>query len=283
MKEKLTMFQAYERLHGKLFGNKPTRKRFNFEIHVTDSCNLNCVGCFHFAPLARKNTEYPIEDFEKDLRRIGEVFKDKFGWVHILGGEPLLNPHIVEYLDVVGRYIKKAQVDLITNGILLPKMEDSFFEACKRNHIRIAVTKYPIKLDYFSIEKQIKEHGCDFVLFGDRAKLGGFSSASLVPDSTMSAKENYLHCVLANACVTLDKGRLFYCSLPAYAYLYNEKFGHTFDTDVDSISIYDNDKKTILDFLRTPHQFCKYCDIPYRNEHPVRWTYSEKKKEEWLK
>ena len=70
-----------------------------------------------------------------------------------MGSEPLLNKRINEYLEIVGKYIKKGQIDLMTNGILLLKMDDSFFETCQRNHIRIAVTKYPVKVDYDRIEQ----------------------------------------------------------------------------------------------------------------------------------
>ena len=279
----MTVYQFYERVHGLLFGNKPIRRHFNFEIHLTDSCNLNCASCFHFAPLAEKNTDYPIEEFEKDIQRISRLFNGKFGWIHIMGGEPLLNKRIHAYLDIVGKYVKKGQVDLLTNGMLLPYMDDSFFEVCKRNHIRIAVTKYPTNIDYDRIEKVVKSKGCDYVIFADRGKAGEFCSANMVPDSKMSAKSNYLKCIISNACVTLDRGRLFYCSLPAYVRLYNDKFGHTFDNEEDSISIYDNDRKAILNFLRTPHNFCKYCDIDYRDANPIQWGFSGKNKEEWLK
>lgn len=137
----MTLYHRYERLYGKLFGKKPARRPFNFEIHLTDSCNLNCVGCFHFAPLAKENAIYPIDEFEKDIARIALLFHGKFGWVHIMGGEPLLNKRINEYLDIVGKHVKKGQVDLLTNGLLLPRMDDSFYQTCRRNHIRIFVTR----------------------------------------------------------------------------------------------------------------------------------------------
>ena len=87
----------------------------------------------------------------------------------------------------------------MTNGILLPKMDDSFFEIRQRNHIRIAVTKYPVNVDYDRIEQLVKSKGCDYVVVGDRGKIGEFCSASMVKDSKMSAKTNYLNCIISNA------------------------------------------------------------------------------------
>lgn len=104
-----------------------------------------------------------------------------------MGGEPLLNKRINEYLKTVGKYIEKGQIGLMTNGILLPRMDDSFFETCQRNYIRIAVTKYLVNVDYDRIEQLVKSKGCDYVVVGDRGKIGEFCSASMVKDSKMSA------------------------------------------------------------------------------------------------
>ena len=281
--ERLTFFQLYEKAYGKVFGKKPKRNPFNFEIHLIDSCNLKCKGCFHFAPLAKPDSCYPLDEFQRDIERISALFEGKFGWIHLLGGEPLLNPKINEYLDIVGANVKKGQIDLITNGTLLPKMDEGFFASCKKNHIRIAITSYPIGFDYEKAMDLVLSHDVPCYLFGDRSGQDAFCSASLMPESQSSAKKVYLSCIVSNACVTLDHGKLYHCSLPAYARLYNEAFGQTFDTESDAISIYNHSKKEILDFLRTPQKFCKYCDIPYRNEHPIPWGLSQLKKEEWLK
>ena len=278
----LTPFQIYERLHGLLFGNKPKRRHFNFEIHLTNSCNLNCKSCFHFSPLAGDNDDYPIEQFEKDIVQLSSLFNGKFGWIHILGGEPLLNKRINEYLDIVGRYVKKGKVSLITNGLLIPNMPESFFETCKRNNIQIEISKYPISINYAKIQEITTNHGLKCQIFANYNEKG-FSNASLNPDSKLSYKKQYMNCILSNACVTLEKGKLYYCSLPAYVYLYNQNFGETFSNSGDSISIYEHNKKEILDFLRTPHPFCRYCDIKYRDSHIQKWDTSKKEKAEWIK
>lgn len=66
-------------------------------------------------------------------------------------------------------------------------------------------------------------------------------------------------------------------------FFYNEYFGKTFEDKKESISIYGHAKDEILDFLRTPHELCKHCDIKYRDSHFMRWGVSKKEKEEWIK
>ncbi|HDW9258623.1 TPA: radical SAM protein, partial [Campylobacter jejuni] len=48
------------------------------EIHLAESCNLNCFGCNHFSQIAEK--EFPdIEIFKKDMQRLSEISKGIVG------------------------------------------------------------------------------------------------------------------------------------------------------------------------------------------------------------
>ena len=70
-----------------------------FEVHITEHCNLNCKGCYHFSPLAKE--EYlDINEFERDLRRIYELCGDNVERITLLGGEPLLHPDINRFIEV---------------------------------------------------------------------------------------------------------------------------------------------------------------------------------------
>jgi uncharacterized Fe-S cluster-containing radical SAM superfamily protein len=41
----------------------------HIEIGIAEHCNLNCIGCDHFSPLATE--EYPdIHSFEQDMERL---------------------------------------------------------------------------------------------------------------------------------------------------------------------------------------------------------------------
>ena len=73
--------------------NKMRGPFISFEYHLADHCNLNCKGCDHFSPIAEtKLTEFT--QFKKDINRMSELFEKKAKSIHILGGEPLLNPEI---------------------------------------------------------------------------------------------------------------------------------------------------------------------------------------------
>ena len=74
----MTFFQFREKVFDFFFGKKPPRNPFNFEIHLNDHCNLNCKSCFHFVPLANPDSYYPLDEFERDIKRLCSLFDGKW-------------------------------------------------------------------------------------------------------------------------------------------------------------------------------------------------------------
>lgn len=97
----------------------------SFEVHLAEHCNLNCRGCDHFCPLA-KPAYTDLNVFQRDFKRLSELFHMEAGEIHLLGGEPLLNPQVEEFCKIARKNFPKATINIITNGILLPEMPDSF-------------------------------------------------------------------------------------------------------------------------------------------------------------
>jgi molybdenum cofactor biosynthesis enzyme MoaA len=94
-----------------------------YQVNIVDHCNLNCVGCSAFSPLSKKSF-LDINIYQRDTERIamlGEVEN-----VYLQGGEPLLHPDLLEFFEVTRKYIKNCGLSIVTNGVLLPKMTDSF-------------------------------------------------------------------------------------------------------------------------------------------------------------
>lgn len=60
------------------------------EFHVTDRCNLNCLGCSHFAPIYGEASDADIETFERDVRQLAQKFANILTF-RLMGGEPFLN------------------------------------------------------------------------------------------------------------------------------------------------------------------------------------------------
>lgn len=84
--------------------------------------------------------------FLKDCERLNELTHGVIERLELMGGEPLLHPNIIRNNEIA-RNNFEGEINVCTNGILLEKQSSTFFEACNRLNISIAITIYPIKLN----------------------------------------------------------------------------------------------------------------------------------------
>jgi Radical SAM superfamily/4Fe-4S single cluster domain len=89
------------------------------EYHISSVCNFTCVGCSHFSEEGHAG------------RATVQSFKDEVGpwskrlapqYLLLLGGEPTLNPDLVEIVEECGRtWDKEVKKILVSNGWFLHK------------------------------------------------------------------------------------------------------------------------------------------------------------------
>lgn len=265
-----------------MFLSKQLKKDIlSFEVNFADHCNLNCQSCNHFSPLAEKKFIDKVQ-YEKDLKRISELFGNRIGRVMLLGGEPLLNPDIVELLYMTRRVLPTATLYLYTNGLLFPKMGCEFWNACKETNIAIKVTEYPLDFDYDYWFRYGKEHGVDM----DDENPETVKTTYRLPlkaGGGLDAFKNYAKCYHANQCVTLRDGRLYTCPIAAWNDYLNRYFNKNFpEKEQNSIDIYKApNADCIMRFLQHPIKMCEYCDI-YKYEYNIPWKVSRKEEKEWI-
>ena len=89
-------------------------------VHLTLACNANCEFCY------QKRGEWSgfskdflaVGDFEEILKQ-AKMFIFKRPLIYFFGGEPLLHPQFVDFLELVEKF--RYPSSLTTNGILLGK------------------------------------------------------------------------------------------------------------------------------------------------------------------
>jgi len=96
--------------------NKPTLPFL--ETMITQVCNISCEGCTNYSDLPHKGyTRW--EDGKKTLEQWLEVIEiPDFG---IMGGEPLINPQVYDWIYGVRDLLPDSQIRFTTNGLLLHK------------------------------------------------------------------------------------------------------------------------------------------------------------------
>ena len=124
-------------MHNSIYSSK-LEKKVPFSVYINQNCNLNCNSCIRCAPLY-DHKEYPLDIFERDLKQIYKLFKNSL--LTIDGGEPLLNKNLLEYLKIGKKYC--TQVEIITNGILIPKLSKETLEYIRDNGMFFLITCYP--------------------------------------------------------------------------------------------------------------------------------------------
>jgi MoaA/NifB/PqqE/SkfB family radical SAM enzyme len=256
------------------------RSLLRFEVNITDHCNLNCVGCEHFSPLAKKRC-INIYSYKRDCKRLGKLLGGQIENIHLMGGEPLLHPHIIKILDITRKYFVIGVIEIVTNGLLLLKQKDLFWEKCRENDIKISITQYPIGLDYSAIEAKAKLHNVNLGYYFSGTKTMQKRPFDL--EGKQDIEENFQMCHMSNFCIQLRNGKLYTCVEIAYISLFNKYFDkHMEVTDRDYIDIYKaKNKEEIFKFLCKPVPFCRYCNIK-NIVRGLEWRNSKKEISEWI-
>lgn len=260
-----------------IFTNKTNFSQLqHLQFHVSDKCNLNCKSCQHFSNIAQE-PNYPVyKKVEKDFLHLKKLFSD-INRIAILGGEPLLNPELGKYCELVRKTFPYSKIDIITNGLLIRTMSSDLIRAITNNNILINISYYPvIEHRKEEIIRFLKDKGIRYV-FGSKIEV--FSKKMRIePDG--QPKQNFKGC-RDRCCTMLRDGRLYPCYLPATVSIFNSKFGTEIKAGNSSIDIYDPKQtgKQIVERLSQPFDICKHCT----QEKTFLWEQTKDAKiEDWI-
>ena len=251
-----------------------------FEVPITDNCNLNCKGCLFASNMTSGNQHISLESVKKDAKRMSELFWD-VPWIRILGGEPLMHPDIIEILTYYREVFPDSEIDLCTNGLLIPKMKEVFWDCVKEARISIHVSGY--KPTYNMLEQIdfiLKSHKIPYVILKRDSFLKYYMDK---PDNDMD--ESFKKCI-ASSCHELYRGKLSSCSAVIAFEKFNQKFGTEYkiteNEDWFDIHSPQADAKQICEALGKASYICKYCNTS-RAEN-FEWDYSanDSKLEDYL-
>ncbi len=258
----------------------PQKKLEYFCVHIVDHCNLRCQCCDHFSPIA-KEWYADLQAFERDLKQFSLLSNQQVERIGLLGGEPLLHPKIAEFAKIARKYFKNSKIAIVSNGLLLLKQNKNFWDTCRQNNIIVAVTKYPINLDYDKMQETAKKYNVvmEFYNNSDKRKKTSYH-IPLDLNGKQNSTYNFLRCFHANHLTLLRDGKLYPCSFAPNAFKFNDYFNKTLPMP-EGINIYKaKDMNEVLNFISKPINFCKYCYVKRRSFHHT-WNRSKKDIKEW--
>jgi len=243
------------------------------EIHLTDHCNLNCKGCCHFAPIAIPWFA-DLNIYARDMRRLQEIFST-ITTIRLMGGEPLLHPQVETFLSVTRWYFPRSKIEVLTNGILLDRMPDSFWNGCRKFGVGVSVTLYPPvahQRSFFAMSA--RDRG---VAYECREVSGFWARMNLRADS--DPEQSFRQCRSWDYTPNLRAGRLYICYVIPVIHHFNRRYG----TCVPESSFLDiHDPRLtgwdVLAFLDRHADTCQYCSL---NRHWFGWASSRQAISEW--
>lgn len=231
------------------------------EFRIADHCNMNCKACAEFSGLVKKPHFPNLQQFTRDFERLRELIDD-IGQIRILGGEPLLNPEINEYIKVSRRLYPQADIHVVTNALLLTKMPESFFDTLREYNAVVGISFYPpLKNSMPEIMNFLAAKNVPHILYHKEPLNKFFVNTILKPHNR--ERDMFLTCSAAT-CLNLWEGQLSVCYKPSAIKIFNEYFNQHLPEDSGLIDIWDKNLtvEKIHAQLSTSFELCRYC-TPY--------------------
>lgn len=263
----------------------------SFEVCIVDHCNLSCQMCDHFSQLADK-WFVDIQTYTRDIERMAELFEHKTGTITLVGGEPTLHPELAQMLIIGRKLFPDTRINLLTNGILLPKMENdingNIWKVCSEQKIDMTITAYPINFDYIGLENKAREYGISLRMASNihDIKTGLTHKISDRHPLNLDGKVPPIyaaHCFYFNKCHILREGKYYMCPMAAHIGIFNKYFDKQVPrSEKDYLNIYEVQSwKDFAEFGSAFIPMCRYCDQK-RWGHAYEWKPSNKTIDEYI-
>lgn len=189
------------------------------EMHVMDSCNLNCRGCTHYAPIFPND----LPDLNSRLLDV-RALSGKLSHIvrfFILGGEPFLNPEINSYICGIRAILPDTQLFIVTNGLLIEHLSKETLECIKNHDVWIHISEYePTRSRMHNIREILNTYH----IYYEVRKAIGKRKFNL--PLSLSESSKYPRKCISDGCVTIWNGKIARCPSVMYISHFNEYF-HT--------------------------------------------------------
>lgn len=228
------------------------------EVNIVHHCNLACQSCSHLSPVLSRHIAEASQIFN-DLSNLAKYYHAT--QVRIIGGEPLLHPNLIDIIDAVRASRISDTIRIATNGILLPRMPETFWQRVDE----VAISVYPGKE---LSEQQIAHCHTQADIYGVKLQIFLFDRFRVsysefgTHDSTLVARI-YRTCLVAHhwRCHTIQDGYFYRC--PQSLFLPRVLNDAITPATVDGIKIVDTPdfQEQLLAYLESlaPLHSCSYC------------------------
>jgi hypothetical protein len=195
-----------------------------------------------------------------------------------MGGEPLLNPQIDAFMFATKAIFPRAKIKICTNGILLPKMPEKFWNACRICSAGIDITVYPpLKGEAPALVQLVKNNGLSVKIYSVN-----YFHAFYNRKGDTEIKAAFKTCRKREYMPMLRDGKIYICPKPATMFYFNEKYGlsvpMTGFVDIYAPGLNGWD---VLSRLNEASTACSYCTLGWDVIPVFPWSRSKLVLEDW--
>ena len=197
------------------------------EFHISHGCNPTCQACTHFSQEGHSGRA-TVESFREEVAPWSKRLAPQYFLA--LGGEPLLNPDILDILEECGRTwdpaVKKI---LVSNGLLLHRFPN-LPKVLKATNTRLDISRHHDSPEYtakfneimdlvrsWNVPHKVRDSFKDWSRYYE----GEGNQARPFHDGDPQRSWDICH---SRWCLQLHDGRLFKCPPMAYLKMHVEKF-----------------------------------------------------------
>jgi organic radical activating enzyme len=108
------------------------------EFYMTNVCNLNCQGCNSISNFNIAGGTHKWKDYQDIYKKWSN--KLDIDNISFMGGEPTLNPDLINWIVGVRKLWPTARLFLSTNGLTLKKKQQELYNICCLHNVNLIVT-----------------------------------------------------------------------------------------------------------------------------------------------
>ena len=180
-------------------------------VVLTPKCTLRCKEC--------SNLMWRFEDFrdlstDKIIVSLENMIKcfDFLPCVELIGGEPFVAGNLKEVLDYLIQQKKVLNIEITTNGTILPRQE--LRESLKNEKVIVRVSDYSMVVNQDKFVLCMEENNIKFekLIFEGWCETGGIEKRNRDSEALI---RQYYNCEAGYLCKTLWEERLYPCARAA--------------------------------------------------------------------
>ena len=268
--------------------------KYCLKTQIVDECNLNCKGCDHFAPLAKK-WHQPLDDFIKMMKTIKDTVGNHIKEIELYGGEPLLHEQLYEMIMCVKvLFPKYVAITIETNGILLDKFLQRHKDLIDDKRLEIKITEYKVtkgiierlKHKYYNNNiYQAMMLKNELSIINDSSYKENMFNVNIQKEQELNInkiKHIYDNCYCKSEeeqSMCLRNWILSPCPMTMCLKIFDKEFNEKYDSKQNHIRI--DNSLTAKDLDNIAHKPCDFCKRCGNVVYGIPYDISKKERKEW--